>query len=166
MNCTAVIYRFWEIPTIANIFLIPLNRSMASMVHARGTRLSSPRPTSVTASMNEGSTPSGIGTISSCTESPWNTYRLFVELGPSECLVLCNNQTEVRMMRIFGNTSDVFEMTNAAPFPLIAIQHPNFVVTVSIMLTTSEKKHMPVLNMLDARSRTCCKIRYVPLKEK
>lgn len=101
---------------------------MASMVRARGTQLSSRHPTSVTTIINDGSTTSGIERIPSFNDNPWNTYRLFVELGPSESLVLCNNQTEVRVMRIVGNTSDVAEMTNEAPFPLIAIRHPNFVV--------------------------------------
>lgn len=57
--------------------------------------------------------------------NPWNFYESFLTLNPGQFLVLCNDGTEVRTMRIFGDAS--VSSDGKAEFPLLPIQHPNFV---------------------------------------
>jgi hypothetical protein len=60
--------------------------------------------------------------------SLWDFYEPFLELNAHLSLVLCNEGTEVRTMRTFGAASEgkvVSEDKNF--FPLLEIQHPNFV---------------------------------------
>lgn len=68
-----------------------------------------------------------VRTIPSFICSPWNTYELFLELNPHVALVLCKEGREVRVMKIFGDAADCDATLDKYPFPLIGIQHPNFV---------------------------------------
>lgn len=54
--------------------------------------------------------------------NPWDFYELFLKLGSGLSLVLCNNGTEIRVMRTFRVASRSDEVYY---FP--EIQHPNFV---------------------------------------
>lgn len=55
--------------------------------------------------------------------SPWDFYKTFLKLSPCLSLVLCDNETEVRTMRVFGITPSDSDMD----FPILEIKHPNFV---------------------------------------
>jgi hypothetical protein len=55
--------------------------------------------------------------------NPWDFYEPFLKLDSGSSLVLCNDKTEVRMMRIFSEAQPKDE----EPFPLLEIQHQNFV---------------------------------------
>ena len=66
--------------------------------------------------------------------NPWDFYEPFLKLGLYLSLVLCNNETEIRVMRIFDNVREdeqECEPENISmskkPFPLLGLQHPNFV---------------------------------------
>ena len=66
--------------------------------------------------------------IPSYNDSPWKYYERFVELGPNNSLVLCNDGREVRTLKIFDSAASLGHMPNGkAPFSLFGIQHPNFV---------------------------------------
>ncbi|KAI9774176.1 MAG: hypothetical protein M1839_001878 [Geoglossum umbratile] len=65
--------------------------------------------------------------------SPWDFYEPFLELSSCLSLVLCNDGTEVRVMRTFGVTSSGEEA-----FPLLQIQHPNFVDICEVYLFKDE----------------------------
>ncbi|PVH68541.1 hypothetical protein DL98DRAFT_630505 [Cadophora sp. DSE1049] len=54
--------------------------------------------------------------------NPWDFYEPFLKLGSGLTLVLCNNSTEVRVMRIFGIAS-----RDQGGRPLLQVQHPNFI---------------------------------------
>lgn len=68
-------------------------------------------------------------------ESPWIYYERFVELGPNNSLVLCNDGTEVRTLKIYKDAAIVghdYKDTATAGHGkalvlLLGIQHPNFV---------------------------------------
>jgi len=55
--------------------------------------------------------------------NPWDFYEPFLKLGSGLTLVLCNNGTEVRVMRIFGDIAS----RDQGGRPLLQVQHPNFV---------------------------------------
>ena len=55
---------------------------------------------------------------------PWDFYKTFRVLSPALFLVLCEDETEVRTMRIFGDAPTEDEVE----FPILAIPHPNFVL--------------------------------------
>ena len=58
----------------------------------------------------------------------WDFYEQFLKLHASCFIVLCNEGTEVRTMRIFGDASDDENGNgNKTYFPLLQLQHPNFV---------------------------------------
>jgi hypothetical protein len=63
--------------------------------------------------------------------NPWDFYEPFLKFGSGLSLVLCNNGTEVRTMRIFDHARKAQpkgeESEGEEPFPLLEIQHPNFV---------------------------------------
>lgn len=63
--------------------------------------------------------------------NPWDFYKPFLKLGSGLSLVLCNNETEIRVMRIFNHMrnaqSEGEDSEGKEPFPLLEIQHPNFV---------------------------------------
>lgn len=53
---------------------------------------------------------------------PWEFYEPFLKLGSGLTLVLCNNGTEIRVMKIFDIASG-----DQGGRPLLQVQHPNFV---------------------------------------
>jgi hypothetical protein len=63
--------------------------------------------------------------------NPWDFYEPFPKRGSGISLVLCNDGTEVRIIRIFGHARKAQpkgeESEGEEPFPLLEIQHPNFV---------------------------------------
>jgi hypothetical protein len=75
----------------------------------------------------------GMRKIPSFRCSPWDFYEPFLKLSTCLSLVLCNDRTEVRTMRIFGVASEGEET-----FPLLEIQHPNFVDICEVYLFRNE----------------------------
>jgi serine/threonine protein kinase len=60
--------------------------------------------------------------------SPWDFYEPFLELSAHLSLVLCNEGTEVRTMRTFDAAFEgEVASEDSTFFPLLEIQHPNFV---------------------------------------
>ena len=55
--------------------------------------------------------------------NPWDFYEPFITLKPHLSLVVCNDGLEVRTMRTFGAAA----CERNADFPLLEIQHPNFI---------------------------------------
>lgn len=64
----------------------------------------------------------GLRSIPTFLRDPWEFYEPFVEFSSHLSLVLCNDGTEVRTMRIFDFTPE-----GDLNFPFLGIQHPNFV---------------------------------------
>ena len=75
--------------------------------------------------------------------NPWDFYEPFLNLGSGPSLVLCNNKTEIRVMRTFGDVSQSDESQGnesqgSEVYCLLEIQHPNFVNICECYLVEDE----------------------------
>lgn len=66
--------------------------------------------------------------------NPWDFYEPFLKFGSRPSLVLCNDKTEIRVIRIFNIASEdehEYESEDNPGgkkwFPLLEIKHPNFI---------------------------------------
>ena len=111
------------------------------IMSCKSTRESSPDPSSI--HVSEDSHPrarreafwvAGQKEVPAFVGSPWAVYEQLLPLASNVFIVLCNDRTTVRTMRVFG----VAPSKDQADFPILNIRHPSFVNICEVYLFGNE----------------------------